>query len=327
MQKDEATGLRVARLLGEGVMALWDDPAVRELYVNPDGRVWVDRGGVGRQSTGLVLHEVSVTRFLSVVAAFVGETLTPETPVLQGAMPHARFLGARLQGAIPPRDSGPRFNLRKHAPLVYPLESYLSRDTLTFEQYDLLLECVDSRRNILVVGGTVTGKTTFLNALIRAMTERWPTHRFLLAEDTPELQCAAEDFCSLRTLPGEPMGPAINREAMRMSPDRIICGEFRDKAAYYCADLWTTGHNGGAASMHANSVEGALRRMNRLALDGTRGSHAELIAEAVDVVVVLTKAEVGGRVSDLALVDGLDRRGRFRLSRPVAGAQLTGVGS
>lgn len=322
LQADESASLRAQRILGEEFMTLWDDPAVRELYVNSDGQVWTNRSGVGRRRSGLVLDEVAVLKFLGAVAAYRKETLTPEKPSLQAAMPEARFAGARLQGYIPPRAPGPGFNLRKHTADVPPLRSYLDRGALTFDGFDLLLESIDTRRNILVAGGTFSGKTTFLCALIAAMAERWPSHRLLIVEDTPEIQCTAEDFVLYRTLPGEEMGPVINREVMRLTPERIICGEFRDRAAYYCADLWTTGHPGGAASMHAETVDGALARMDMLMLDGRKGSFARLIAMAVDLVVVLERGGVGGHVADLALVDGLDARGRFRVRRPRAGAKL-----
>ena len=302
-------------------MTLWDDPAVRELYVNSDGQVWANRSGVGRQRTGLVLDEIAVLTFLGAVAAYRRETLTPERPSLQAAMPEARFGGARLQGYIPPRAPGPGFNLRKHAAEVPPLKSYLDRKAIPFAWFDLLLESIDRRRNILVAGGTLSGKTTLLGALIQTIAERWPAHRLLIVEDTPEIQCTAADVVLYRTLPGERMGPVINREAMRLTPDRIICGEFRDRAAYYCADLWTTGHDGGAASMHAGTALGALERMELLMLDGRKGSYAGLIARAVDLVVVMERGKVGGQVADLALVDGLDARGRFRIRRPGAGAQ------
>lgn len=318
---DDAVSLRLQRILGEEFMAIWDASDVRELYVNSDGQVWANRSGSGRQRVGLVLNAVAVLKFLGAVAAYRRETLTPEKPSLQAALPAARFHGARLQGYIPPRAPGPGFNLRKHAAEVPPLESYLGRGAITFQSFDLLLESIDRRRNILVAGGTASGKTTFLCSLIAAMAERWPTHRLLIVEDTPEIQCAAPDFVLYRTLPGESMGPVINREAMRLTPDRIICGEFRDRAAYYCADLWITGHNGGAASMHADSALGALERMDLLMLDGRKGSYAKLIVRAVDLVVVLERGKVAGQVADLALVDGLDARGRFRVRRPRAGAQ------
>jgi Flp pilus assembly CpaF family ATPase len=322
VQADESVSLRAQRILGEPFMELWDDPAVREIYVNSDGQVWVNRSGFGRQPTGLALDEIVLLKFLGSVAAYRKETLTPEKPSLQAAMPEARFGGARLQGYIPPRAPGPGFNLRKHAADVPPLSSYLDRGALSFDAFDLLLESIDQRRNILVAGGTFSGKTTFLCALIAAMAERWPSHRLLIVEDTPEIRCMAKDFVLYRTLPGEDMGPVINREAMRLTPDRIVCGEFRDRAAYYCADLWISGHPGGAASMHAETVDGALERMDMLMLDGRKGSFARLIARAVDLVVVLERGSVGGSVADLALVDGLDSRGRFRIRRPRAGARL-----
>jgi Flp pilus assembly CpaF family ATPase len=318
---DEAVSLRAQRILGEEVMRFWDEPAVRELYVNSDGRVWVKRNLEGRQQTGLRLEEVALRKFLGAVAAFRKETLTPEKPSLQAAMPALRFDGARLQGYIPPRAPGPGFTMRKHLAEVPALTSYVDRDALSFEWYDLLLESIDLRRNILIVGPTSSGKTTFLCSLLAEIGQRWPSHRLLIIEDTPEIQCTAPDYELYRTLPGEQMGAVINREVMRMTPERIVCGEFRDRAAYYAADLWTTGHNGGLASMHADSVEGGLERMDELMLDGRKGSYARLIARAVDVVVVLKAGPLGGHAADIALVDGLDSRGRFKVSRPRAGAK------
>lgn len=324
-KEDRDASVQAQRQLGQEIMELWADESVRELYVNWDGRVRVDRAGAGRQRTHLMIDEARVHGFLAVMAAFSGETLNRDHPSLSCAMPMEAFHGARLQGYIQPRSPAPGFNIRKHASVVYPLESYLDRKVLSFAQYDLLLECVDQRHNILVAGSTASGKTTFLNALIRAMAERCPGHRFLLVEDTAELQCKADDVVLIRTKPGEKMGPVINKEAMRLSPDRIVCGEFRDIAAFYAADLWTSGHDGGAASMHAKTVEGALRRMNRLMLNGRRGSFAELIAEAVQVVVVLERAITGPRVVDVAQVVGLGSRDRFHFRRPQAGALTTGV--
>jgi Flp pilus assembly CpaF family ATPase len=320
VQTDESVSVRIQRILGEGFMALWDEPAVREIYVNSDGRVRVNRSGVGRQRTDVMLDEVAIVKFLGAVAAFRKETLTPEKPSLKAAMPSARFEGARLQGYIPPRAPGPGFTLRKHLAEVLPLTSYLDRGALSFAGFDLLLESVDQRRNILIAGATFSGKTTFLCALLAAVADRWPSHKLLIVEDTPEIRCTADDVEYYWTLPGEAMGPVINREAMRLTPDRIVCGEFRDRAAYYCADLWISGHPGGLASMHAETVEGALERMDMLMLDGRKGSYARLIARAVDLVVVLERGRVGGHVADLAVVDGLDSQGRFRIRRPRAGA-------
>lgn len=322
VQTDESVSVRIQRILGEPFMALWDDPAVREVYVNSDGRVRVNRSGVGRQRTELVLDEVAILKFLGAVAAYRKEILTPERPSLKAALPSARFEGARLQGYIPPRAPGPGFTMRKHLAEVPPLTSYLERGALSFEAFDLLLESIDQRRNILIAGAMFSGKTTFLCALLAAIAERWPKHKLLIVEDTPEIRCPADDVEFYWTLPGEEMGPVINREAMRLTPDRIVCGEFRDRAAYYCADLWITGHPGGAASMHAETIEGALERMDLLMLDGRKGSYARLIARAVDLVVVLEWGRVGGRVVDLAVVDGLDSRGRFRIRRPRAGVSV-----
>jgi type IV secretion system protein VirB11 len=318
-KQDESVSIQAARMLGDAFMELFDDPAVTELYVNPGGRLWVSRLGQGRCETPHVLQPVSIESFLNLMATHLGETLGRQQPRLQGEMPVTRFRKARLQGYLPPRAPAPGFNIRKHATAVFPLESYVDRGALSIDQYDLLVQAVDERANILVAGGTASGKTTFLNALILKMSERSPRDRFIIIEDTGELQCMAPDVAFLRPLPGESMGSVV-KEVLRLSPDRLFCGEFRDEAAYHCCDLWSTGHPGGAATTHAETVDGALNRMNRLALGGKDGSYADLVADAVDVVVILQKAKVGGKVVDFAFVDGLDERGRYNLERPVLGA-------
>lgn len=322
IQADEAVSLRVQRILGDQVLGHWDDPSVRELYVNSDGHVWVLRSVAGRQPTGLILDEVSIQKFLGVIAAYRGEILNPEKPVLRAAMPEPRFLGARLQGYVPPRAPGPGFTLRKHLEEVPPLARYLERGALSFEQFDFLLEAVDRRLNILIAGATASGKTTFLCSLLSEIVRRWPSHRLLIVEDTPEIRCDAEDVERYWPLPGAEIDQALNRELMRLTPDRVIWSEYADERARYCADVWVSGHEGGLATMHAGSVEGALDRTNELMLNGRVGSYMSLVARAVNVVVVLERGPVGGRVKDLALVDGLDSRGRFKIHRPRAGAHF-----
>lgn len=316
-RQDEAASVQAARMLGDGFMAHFDDPTVMEIYVNPDCRVRVDRSGSGRAPTSVVLQPSAVEQFLAYMAAHTGETLTPDKPTLSGPMPEARFARARLQGYIPPRAAGPGFNLRKHSTQVYPLESYVERGALSVDRYHLLIEAVEQQSNILIAGGTKSGKTTFLKAIIRAMSERFPHERFMFIEDTPELVCTGDDHVFLRTLPGESMAAPV-KEVLRLAPDRVFCGEFRDVAAYHVADLWSTGHPGGAATTHADDVDGALERMNRLALDGRQGCYKYLISQAVNVVAVIGRTPVGGRVTDLAMVNGLDSSGRFILERPVA---------
>lgn len=316
-RRDLTTAESAARYLGDAFMEIFDSPETLEIYVNPDGRVWADRIGEGSVKTDLVLQPERTTQFLNVVAAYLGETLTHVHPAFGGAMPRTRFHGSRIQGYIPPRSRiGPGFNLRKHATRVFPLESYVERGALSWTMFDLLIQAIDNRMNILVAGGTSSGKTTFLNAIMAKAVERFPSHRFILIEDTPELQCTAEDQVPLTTLVGESMGVVV-RETMRLKPVRPWCGEFRDSAAYHCCDLWSTGHPGGGATTHANDALGALERVNRLALDGKEGSYKWLVADAIQVVAIIQKTPVGGKVSDLAFVNGLNGD-RFLLEHAAA---------
>ncbi|MDQ3605462.1 MAG: Flp pilus assembly complex ATPase component TadA [Gemmatimonadota bacterium] len=306
-------------MLGDGFVELFEDPSVLELYVNPGGALWVDRIGAGRSPTPHRISHNRVEQFLNVMASHLGETLTPSRPTIQGELPATRFRRARLQGYLPPRAPAAGFNVRKHATEIFSLDSYLRRGAISLAHVERLVAAVDGHLNILIAGGTKSGKTTFVNALLREISERHPEERVVIIEDTAELQCAAADVVFLRTLPGESMAPLV-RETLRLSPDRVFCGEFRDAAAYHCCDLWSTGHPGGAATTHADDAEGALHRTNRLALDGKGGSQMELVARAVNLVVVMRRSPRGGRVAELALVDGLDSRGRFRIERLAPGA-------
>lgn len=303
----------MSRHLGEVVMRGVDSDDVTEIYVNPqDGLVWLDTRSGGKACTGTHLAPQRTEQFLNTVADLHGLLLGGENPQLQAELPLERFRGARLQGFLPPASSGPAFVLRKPPSVVYPLSDYVSEGILSPGGQTLLEQAIDRRWNILIAGGTGSGKTTFANALLKEITERCPSERIVILEDTVELQCAAKDHLALRT-GGEVSLADLVRHTLRAYPDRIVVGEVRGREALDLLDAWSTGHPGGLGTFHAQDATGALLRLDRLCQRAGVPSQAALIAEAVDLIVLMEGGTGGRTVKDLVRVRGLRPDGRFDL--------------
>ncbi len=308
----------LARYLGPGVLPAFADDDVTEVYLNPqDSSVRIDTRSRGKVDTGTTLAPHRVEMLLNAVAANMGATLTPDSPRLQAELPTPIFRGSRLQGFLPPVTSGPAFNIRKPPVVVYPLDQYVQSGILSPPQHAVLRSSVAGHRNILIAGGTNSGKTTLANAVLQEITDLFPQERLVILEDTVELQCAARDHLALRT--GRHVSLAeLVKSALRTSPSRLIVGEVRGSEALDLLDAWATGHPGGVATVHASSAEGALLRLDRLAQRANVPPQAPLIAEAIHIIVVIEGGNTGRRVSDLVRVCGLDAGGRYRLERFIA---------
>lgn len=306
---------RLERFLGPDVTAAFADADVTEVYLNPqDSRVRFDTRSHGKLDSGFVLPPDRITMFLNAVASHQGVRLDAANPRIQAELPIDVFRGARLQGFVPPIAAGPCFNIRKPPAVVYPLEDYVARGLLLPAWRLAVGEAVVEHHNILVVGGTNTGKSTFANAVIREMAEVCPGERVVILEDTVELQCAADDHLALRSGPGLPLVDLV-KHTLRTSPNRIVVGEVRDASALDLLDAWATGHPGGCATLHASSAPGALERLDRLAQRANVPPQRHLIAEAIHLVVVLRGDNDRRRVSDLVRVTGLASDGRYSLTR------------
>jgi type IV secretion system protein TrbB len=303
----------MARYLGETVMTAFRDDDVTEIYVNPqDGRVRYDTRRRGRVDSGNRLDTSRLEMFLNTVAASLGVTLGSATARMEAELPQRHFRGSRLQGFVPPVTAAPACVIRKPPTVVYALDDYVRTGILTAVQRRALGEAVDAHDNVLIAGGTNSGKTTLANAMLREITERFPDERIVVLEDTVELQCMARDCLALRTGPGVTLAELV-RSALRTSPNRIVVGEVRGNEALDLLDAWATGHPGGCGTCHATTTEGALLRLDRLAQRNNVPPQAALIAEAVDLVVVVEGGNLGRRVVDIARVAGLDGSGRILL--------------
>lgn len=224
--------------------------------------------------------------------------------------------GERFEGVLPPAASGPAFALRKRAVGVIGLDRYIADGILSAEQAGFLHQAVRERQNILIAGGTSSGKTTLANALLAEVAATGD--RVLVLEDTVELQCAARDHVPLRTLPGAVSMTELVRATMRLRPDRVIVGEVRGGEALDLVKVWGTGHPGGIATVHAGSAHGALLRLEQLILEVAVTPPRALIAEAVNIIVFIAGRGRARRIQDIARVAGFDDRG-YRLD-PVPAA-------
>lgn len=287
--------------LGPTVLEALEDPSVVEVMVNPDGRMVLDRLGRGRSDTGVILSVEARERAIRLAADFAGETVGRNGPRLSGVLPGG---GERFQALTPPVATGPTFAIRKRPAVIWSLDDYVQDGIMTAAQAGAVRRAVEERRNILVSGGTGAGKTTLANAVLAE--PAFSGDRVFLIEDTAELQCAAWDQVSVltRRVP-EPIGVAdLVRDALRMRPDRIVVGEMRDGAAVLeTLKSWNTGHPGGLSTLHANSAQDVIRRLEDLVGEVVVRAPERLIALTVDRIVHIARDEGGRRVEAVLAVD------------------------
>jgi type IV secretion system protein TrbB len=276
------------------------DPTIVEVMLNPDGRLWVDRLAGGLEDTGKRLSAEDGDRLIKVVADHVGGEVTPKSPRISAELPETK---ARFEGLIPPIVEGPTFAIRKPAVAVFTLVQYTDAGIMTAAQADILRDAVAQRRNILVVGGTSTGKTTLVNALLAEVAET--VDRVILIEDTRELQCKAPNFVALRTMVDVASLSDLVRSSLRLRPDRILIGEVRGAEALELIKAWGTGHPGGVGTIHAGNAVGALYRLEQLIQEVVVTVPRALIAETINVIAVLAGRGTRRRLVELAEVKGL----------------------
>jgi type IV secretion system protein VirB11 len=313
-------GLR--KSLGTTVAELLADDSVVEIMANPDGSLWLDRLGTksepgGRVCVGSMLPQQveSVIRF---IATSMGQSATPENPMIAGTLPES---GERFQGLLPPIVAQPTFTIRKRPRSIFALDDYVARGMLSDQGAATLRQALAERENILVAGGTGSGKTTLVNALLAE--PAFATDRVVLIEDTRELQCSAKDCVPLLTKPTEPRVTMTDllRHTLRLRPDRIVVGEVRGPEALALLKAWNTGHPGGVGTIHANSAEDALYRLEDLIAEASATVPHRAIASAINLIVFIERVPgaVGRRVSQMVRVEGY-AEGVYRL---VEGAVLT----
>jgi type IV secretion system protein VirB11 len=299
--------------MGPDIAAALADGLVVEIMVNPDGALWLDRLGEGRRDTGIRIEAVQVERIIRLVAAHARSEVHGERPIISAELPpHGKSAGERFEGILPPVSLAPCFSIRKPAARVYTLTDYVRDGIMPAATARQLAQAVVDRQNILVVGGTSSGKTTLANALLAEMAHLG--ERVILIEDTRELQCAAPDVVALRTRAGSVTIADLVRSTLRLRPDRIIVGEVRGAEALDMLKAWNTGHPGGIATVHANSAASALYRIEQLVQEAVVSVPRPLIAEAIDIIVFIAGRGLARRVEKIVRVAGLDAAGAYILA-------------
>jgi type IV secretion system protein VirB11 len=305
-----ARGARMLRTaLGPAIAGYLEDPSIVEVMLNPDGHLWIDRLSGGLKDTGLRVVPADAERIVRLVAHHVGVEVHANNPRVSAELPEG---GERFEGLIPPIVAAPCFAIRRPAIAVFTLADYVASGIMSGGQAEHLSCAVRARKNVLVAGGTSTGKTTLVNALLAEIATTGD--RIVLIEDTRELQCTAPNLVALRTKDGAASLCDLVRSSLRLRPDRIPIGEVRGAEALDLLKAWGTGHPGGVGTLHAGSAIGALRRLEQLIQEAVVTVPRALIAETIDLIAVLAGRGSARRLVELARVDGLSD-GDYRLTQ------------
>lgn len=322
---------KLKRELGEVVLGLLSDYQTEDIVLNPDSSVWVKRMGQGFQHVG-EMPPAQAASALNTIAAWKGTVLNHERPVLETELP---LDGSRFEGIVSPIVRNPVFAIRLRPKKIFSLSDYeqsgilsskddplnrlRKRDTFVEDVRGLshgkiIRAAVAGKRNILTVGATGSGKTTFVNAILDVMAQVAPHDRVISIEDTTELQCSVRNHVDLLAVGNVSMLDCL-RACMRLKPTRIVVGEVRGAEAHTMLKAWNTGHPGGAATVHANDALSGLIRLESLVAEATSAPQQTLIAEAVDLVVFVDQEPelfAGRKVREVALVTGY-REGRYEV--------------
>lgn len=284
--------------LGEEILQYLHDDDVVEVMLNPDKKLWIDTLSQGRIQTDIEIPHTSSMRIINLVASAVETVVSKENPIISAELPGT---GSRFQGMLPPTVVNPSFTIRKKAIKIFTLKDYLEKETITEKQYEIICRAVKDRKNILVVGGTSTGKTTLCNAIINEMAKY--DNRVVILEDTQELQCSAQDVVFMRTTDNATMRDLL-KSTMRFRPDRIMVGEIRGGEALDLLKAWNSGHPGGVCTIHANDCKSGLEKLEQYIQEVATTPQQKLIASSVDVIITIKKQGIRRYIDSIMELEG-----------------------
>jgi pilus assembly protein CpaF len=288
---------------------LIEDPTIAEIMVNGSGRIFVERAGRVEAVPDAAVHERNLRVAVRNLARALGDDVSEEQPLLDSRLPD----GSRVAAALPPISlGGTTLTIRKFQTRYFTADELVRIGTLTPDQLDSLRDAIDARANILISGGTGTGKTTLLNALTALLPA---DDRLVLIEDTAELQMDTPNLVRFEARREQPGLPAVTirdllRATLRHRPDRILLGEVRGGEAFDLLQALNTGHAGTLSTIHANSAAQALRRFTSCVLQsGVELPYAAIrhgIGEALHVLVHLERRHTHRVVTELVRLEAFD---------------------
>jgi type IV secretion system protein VirB11 len=283
-----------------------NDDDVIEVMLNPDKKLWIDTLSKGRIFTGHKLEPSKAMSIINTVASHMKMSIDKKNPTLSAELPES---GSRFEAVL--TGINPVFTIRKKALLIFTLDDYVNNHNLTISQKNIIVEAIKDHQNILIVGGTSTGKTTFANACIDEMSKL--NERIVILEDTEELQSTAEDSVQLKTTIYADLKRLL-KSTMRLRPDRIIVGEIRDGVALDLLTAWNSGHSGGLTTIHSDSALGGLKQLEQYIQRISISKQEELIAKVINVIIVLERIGVQRKVTSITKVKKY-RNGEYLLQK------------
>ncbi|RUM01211.1 P-type conjugative transfer ATPase TrbB [Rhizobium chutanense] len=289
---------KLQEALGDQLCVALDDATVVEIMLNPDGKLFIERLGHGVAPAG-EMSSAAAEMVIGTVAHALQSEVDTEQPIISGELPIG---GHRFEGLLPPVVARPAFTIRRRASRLIPLEDYVRTGVMTEFQAATIRSAISARLNIIISGGTGSGKTTLANAVIDEIVKSAPDDRLVILEDIAEIQCTAENAVLLHTSDTVDMARLL-KSTMRLRPDRIVVGEVRDGAALTLLKAWNTGHPGGVATIHSNTAMSALRRLEQLTAEASQQPMHEVIGEAVDLIISIERTSRGRRVRDVIQVE------------------------
>ena len=289
---------KLQEALGDKLCTALDDAGVVEIMLNPDGKLFVERLDHGISCAG-EMASATAEIIIGSVAHALHSQADDERPIISGELP---IDGHRFEGLLPPVVAAPVFTIRRRTSKLILIDDYIEAKAMTEQQAVIIRNAISSRLNIVISGGTGSGKTTLANAVIAEIVQTAPQDRLVILEDTSEIRCMAHNTVALRTSDTIDMARLL-KSTMRLRPDRIIVGEVRDGAALTLLKAWNTGHPGGVTTVHSNTALSALRRLEQLTAEACQQPMREVIGEAVDLVVSIERTARGRRIRDIVHIE------------------------
>ena len=279
------------------ILPYLDDPKVTDIAIGNRGQLIVEGIGMGKIFTGIYFSDAETTSIINTSAAILGVNIDPANPIVEGVLPLPKWK-IRIEGVLPPRAAtNPMFVIRRPSDMVFSLESYLKGGRITQERYDMLVEHIRKRSNIVIGGETGSGKTTLLKAIIDKMVEFTPDDRFYIVEDASEIQCHAEDVFMIWAA-GKDCLKAVGT-ALRCNVSRIIFGELRyGDVTNEVLKAWNSGHTGGITTVHANSALTMVSRIRDLLREVIPGELPD-VAQSVQLLVHMIPTKNGPVVNEV----------------------------